>query len=113
MGAIFCQINIIMQFIHLKPSIISGNQKWNGAVPILVKRAEFIIIIKVEFILGEINSVNIIIIIIENRIIKEERAWVIKYFMADSDDNMFFVDVIRGMIDNKLISSPIHIPNQE
>lgn len=26
-GAIFCQVSIIKQFIHLSPSITSGNQK--------------------------------------------------------------------------------------
>lgn len=48
-GAIFCHVNIIKLVIQFKPSIISGNQKWNGAAPILVKRDIFIIIIKFLF----------------------------------------------------------------
>lgn len=42
-GAIFCQVNMSKLFVHLSPSITSGNQKWNGAAPIFVKSAEFII----------------------------------------------------------------------
>lgn len=42
-GAIFCQVKISRQFIQSKPSITSGNQKWNGAIPILVSSLEFII----------------------------------------------------------------------
>lgn len=44
-GAIFCHVNKIKQFIQFKPSITSGNQKWNGAAPILVNSDEFNIII--------------------------------------------------------------------
>lgn len=39
-GAIFCHVSKIRQFIHDRPSITSGNQKWKGAAPIFVKRAE-------------------------------------------------------------------------
>lgn len=39
-GAIFCQVIIIKQFIQSNPSMISGNQKWNGAVPIFVIKDE-------------------------------------------------------------------------
>lgn len=41
-GAIFCQVNIINEFTQFKPSIISGNQKWKGAAPILIRKAVFI-----------------------------------------------------------------------
>lgn len=44
MGAIFCHVNRIAQFIHLSPSITSGNQKWKGAAPIFIRRAELRII---------------------------------------------------------------------
>jgi hypothetical protein len=33
--------------------------------------------------------------------------------MADSLDKMLLLSIIRGIKDNKLISKPIHIPNQE
>jgi hypothetical protein len=42
-GAIFCQVRISKQFIQSIPSITSGNQKWNGAIPIFVRSAEFIL----------------------------------------------------------------------
>jgi len=45
-GAIFCHVNIKVQLIQFKPSITSGNQKWKGAAPILIKRLEFNIKIK-------------------------------------------------------------------
>ncbi len=32
-GAIFCQIIKINEFFQFSPSIIFGNQKWNGAIP--------------------------------------------------------------------------------
>lgn len=45
--------------------------------------------------------------------IEEANAWVKKYFKEDSEENKFFVLIIRGIKDNKLISNPIHIPSQE
>lgn len=42
-GAIFCQVIMIKVFIHLKPSITSGNQKWSGAAPIFIIRGMLII----------------------------------------------------------------------
>lgn len=38
-GAIFCQVIKIIEFVHLNPSMTDGNQKWNGAVPLLINRA--------------------------------------------------------------------------
>lgn len=49
MGAIFCHVKINKQFIQSSPSITSGNQKWNGAIPIFVKSLEFIIIRRVDW----------------------------------------------------------------
>lgn len=112
-GAIFCHVVKIKQFAHERPSITSGNQKWKGAAPSLVRRAEFNIIRNVEFISGAINSFVNNIKIIENRRIIDAKAWVIKYFIADSDENIFFVDVIKGIIERRLISRPIHILNHE
>ena len=112
-GAIFCHVNKIKEFIQFKPSITSGNQKWKGAAPNLVSNAEFIIIIKVELIFREINSIFNNIIIIENNKINEAKAWVIKYFNDDSDENILLTELNKGIIDNKLISNPIHIPIQE
>lgn len=50
---------------------------------------------------------------IENKKIAEANAWIKKYFKEDSEENKFFVLIIRGIKDNKLISRPIQIFNQE
>lgn len=55
----------------------------------------------------------IIIIITENNKIVDAIACVIKYFNDDSDDRVLDLLAINGIIDNKLISSPSHIPIQE
>jgi hypothetical protein len=52
-------------------------------------------------------------IIIENKKIEEAKAWVKKYFNEDSEENKFFDLIIKGIKDNKLISNPIQILNQE
>lgn len=111
-GAIFCQVNITNLIIQFKPSIISGNQKWNGAAPILVKSAEFIKIIKISLKFWGINSNNKLIIIIENNKIIDAKAWVIKYFNAASEESIFLLLEIRGIIASRFISRPIHILNQ-
>ena len=46
-------------------------------------------------------------------IIVEARAWIRKYFRADSDKNEFGLVVIRGINDIRFISNPIQAPNQE
>lgn len=111
-GAIFCHVNIIIHKFQFNPSIISGNQKWNGAAPILVNIDEFIIILKFLIIDSFVNIVLFIIIIIENIKINEARVWVIKYFNVDSEDSILFF-FIRGMIDKRLISKPSQTPIHE
>jgi hypothetical protein len=124
-GAIFCQVNRISALFQLNPSITSGNQKWNGAAPNLIISAEFSISINVEFIRGLINSfVNlflfliyllflIIYIITDINRIRDAIACVIKYFIDASVEKTFFFSEKIGITDNRLISSPIHILNQE
>lgn len=112
-GVIFCHVNNNKQLNQFNPSITSGNQKWKGAAPSLVNNAEFNINKNIEFILGVINSVLINIKIIENIKIKEAIVWERKYFKDDSEEYIFFVELNNGIIDNKLISNPIHIPIQE
>lgn len=53
-----------------------------------------------------------IIEVIENSRNIDAKAWMIKYFMADSVDDCVF-NIIRGINDRRLISSPIHILNHE
>jgi len=50
---------------------------------------------------------------IENKKIEEARAWVKKYFKEASEENKFLLSFIKGIKDNKLISNPIHILNQD
>lgn len=113
-GAIFCQVKTIIELNHVRPKIISGNQKWNGAIPILIKKAEFIIkrFIDIIFIFLEILkliiSKVILIIIIDDAIV-----CTIKYFTDASDEVILILLYINGIIANKFISKPIHIPIQE
>jgi len=113
-GAIFCHVKINKQFIQSRPSITSGNQKWNGAIPIFVKSLEFIInryvdwrfifVVILELFISRITDIRIIV---------EAIDWTIKYLIADSADSMFFWLCISGIIDSRLISKPNHIPSQE
>lgn len=48
-----------------------------------------------------------------NKKIIEANTWVRKYLIADSDESKFLLSIIRGINDNKLISNPIHTPNQD
>lgn len=89
-----------------------GNQKWKGAAPVFISIEEQIIK-KINSLEKEFVFIRISIIINEKINIAEASAWVKKYFKEDSDENKFFVLIIRGIKDNKLISNPIHIPNQE
>ena len=49
----------------------------------------------------------------ENKKIAEANAWIKKYFKDDSEENKFFDLIIKGIKDNKLISKPIQILNQD
>lgn len=51
--------------------------------------------------------------ITENKRIDDAKACVIKYLIDDSDEYVDFSLFIRGIIANKLISNPIHIPIHE
>lgn len=50
---------------------------------------------------------------IENKKIVEANLWIKKYFKDASEEYKFFEFIIKGIKDNKLISNPIHILNQE
>lgn len=43
-GAIFCHVIKVNVLIHENPSIIAGNQKWKGAIPIFSIRVDEITI---------------------------------------------------------------------
>lgn len=108
-GAIFCQVNISSLLIQFNPSKISGNQKWKGAAPIFVNKPILMTIIIILLIFKDSFS---IIIIIENMIRAEAKAWVKKYLIDASEENKD-LDFNKGIIEIRLISNPIHIPNHE
>lgn len=111
-GVIFCHVNKIKQFNQFNPLITSGNQKWNGAIPIFVSKAELkIIIIELSIDLKILKFLAIKIN--ENNRIVEANAWIRKYFNELSLDVRLFFSWIKGMKANKLISKPSHIPIQE
>jgi hypothetical protein len=85
MGVIFCHVNKIKQLNQFSPSITSGNQKWNGAIPIFVNKAEFkinIIVFSIFFIIKNLLESRISV----NRRIKEAKACVKKYFKDLSEE---------------------------
>lgn len=117
-GAIFCQIIKIKLFIHESPSITLGNQKWNGAAPLFIKREDKIIMLGILETLIVLIWYGILILIIinkmaENKRTEEARACVRKYFIEASVDIKFEWIVIRGINASKLISRPIHALSHE
>lgn len=94
--------------------MILGNQKWNGAAPSFNNIVELIIKLW-KFKICMLNKLLIlqIYIILTNKKINEAKACVRKYLIAASLENKFLLSIMRGIKDNKLISKPIHIPNQE
>lgn len=83
-GAIFCQVNKRRHLVQSIPSITSGNQKWNGAIPNFIKIAEWRIIIN-EFspsLKVKVNEFSRIII--EKINIVDAKVWIIKYFIEAS-----------------------------
>lgn len=114
-GAIFCHVIKIKLFHQLSPSITPGNQKWKGAAPLFNRRDDKIAsVIKFEFKSIIEKTFNWRIKKIElNKKMAEANAWVRKYFKEASVESKLFVSIIKGIKDNKLISSPIQAPNQE
>lgn len=110
-GAIFCQVKRINLLFQFNPSITWGNQKWKGAAPIFIKRDE---LINIKFTISElVINLKLFIKVIENKRIIEAIACEIKYLIDVSDLKIFFILIIIGIKDNKLISKPIHILSQE
>ena len=103
-GAIFCKVINITHWIHLKPFITWGNQKWKGAAPNLISKA---VDIKIK---DFVDSVNIM----APKIMKAEpMAWTKKYFKAASVAYWLFFIEIHGINDIRFNSKPHHAPNQE
>lgn len=115
-GAIFCQVIRINLFTHVNPSITLGNQKWKGAAPVFIIRADIIIIVDddVSLLTASLIILDFIAIIkIETSNTEEAKACVRKYFIAASADIRLLLAVIRGINASRLISSPIHALSHE
>lgn len=114
MGAIFCHVRIIIPERRGIPWITSDTQKWKGASPSFIASAKVII--------NEAQELSICImvhwlvdnalIIIENIIIIDAVAWVIKYLIADSVFRGWCGYVIIGIMASVLISKPIQVAIQ-
>jgi len=109
-GAIFCHENKSIHWNQFKYILTWGNQKWKGANPAFIKRAEVKIISRfskfkyswfknLKF-TPKINKIDAI-------------AWVKKYLIEASVSLEFNFESIRGIILIKLISNPSHLVNQE
>lgn len=114
MGAIFCQVIKIILLIQFNPSITTGNQKWNGAIPVFIIKEDAKIILIFDWkLLIDFHSIKKENKMIENNNVLEANAWVRKYFKEASEENRLFNFIVKGIKDNKLISNPIHTLNQE
>lgn len=88
-------------------AIIWGNQKWNGAAPILIIRAKikrYAVKLndKIEKGFHKIEKED-------NRINEDPRACTRKYFEAASTSRFLSLWRINGINDRRLISKPIQI----
>lgn len=81
-GAIFCHVVRRIHEGHLKVDITCGNQKWNGAAPILINN---LISIRSVDTWGDNKAIRgVVILRAARRRIPEPRAWVRKYLIAAS-----------------------------
>ena len=58
-GEIFCHVSKITELIQLKPSIVSGNQKWKGAIPSFIPKAIVIMSLGINVIMFPEKRINI------------------------------------------------------
>lgn len=110
-GANFCQIRMIKRFIHWIPSITWGTQRWNGALPILIKRLSIIKIIK-KFRLDNDHLINLMEKALEIKI-AEARAWIRKYLRIASELRGDFSFMAKARKAIMFISNPIQAVIQE
>lgn len=108
-GAIFCHVKIMLHCAQLEIFITWGNQKWNGAIPILTLSAIKIIIIEL---ISSIETVDIL----SNSLVKiniiDAIACTIKYLIAVSVDRGVNLIINKGIRLIRLISSPNHLVYQ-
>jgi len=100
----------IRHLIHEIFSITWGNHVWKGAIPALIARDKKIIVFKVS---NDKILVSTAWIEAEKISKIDAMACAKKYIIADSVDLKFSSLKIIGINLIKLISSPIHLVNQE
>lgn len=108
---IFCHVIKINLLNQDKPSIILGNQKWKGVLPIFISIEEFIII-EIKLFISK-TFIEVILIKIANKKLIDAIDCVKKYFNDASFDNKLLELEIKGINLRRLISNPIQQPNHE
>ena len=108
-GAIFCHVKIIAHCAQLEIFITWGNQKWKGAIPILILRAIKIIITDL---ISNLEGSIVLSISLVKISIREAIAWTIKYLMAVSVDRGVNLMISKGIRLIRLISKPSHLVYQ-
>ena len=108
-GINFCHVIKIKHIGHDKAAITGGNQKWQGAIPsfviILIKNKNNIIILDIAK-----EDINKDIILVINII--ELNNWIRKYLIEASREIELEELIIRGIIENKFNSNPLHRKSQ-
>ena len=86
--------------------MIGGNQKWKGAAPIFIK----IVAVRIK------GIVSVILVLFkssgDSSKIDEPTLWIKKYLMVDSVLRFVWGFIIKGTMENILISILNHIINQ-
>lgn len=99
--------------IQFNPLTTSGSQKWNGAAPIFIRRADLIMqdsVIEKFLVRGSLALIKRTTL---NKRREEAITWVIKYFIAASAGYLFRWLFNKGIRDNRLISNPIQAVSHE
>ena len=113
-GAIFCQQAIIIPLLNVNPLRTSGNQKWHGAKPSFITRANVIIEWTKGFLVDDISHFPFIqrfsVAPLSNR--AALKAWTKKYFRVASLPRDQVLSLRIGSSDRVLNSRPNHIGNQ-
>lgn len=109
-GPIFCQVSNKKTWGQLQLLIIWGSQIWRGATAILINRAtNNTLDVILEFVSIWLNPVERL----EQIIITEELAWIMKYLIVVSEDLNEFLCIRIGIKLKRLISIPNHTFNQD
>lgn len=103
-GPIFCSVVKIANKGQDRPSTTAGIHWWDGAAPLFSSS----LVVNIS-----VTAVGILTKLTEKMIKIEAKAWIKKYFKADSVEYLFFFLMINGIKDKRLISNPSQAPIQE